>query len=58
MMAVDIFLWWSGAVVWLLAGTGSLLVIGEKLLDWGLTRAKMKRDFLLWVYRRHSGQDD
>jgi hypothetical protein len=52
MTQLDQFFWWSGAVLWLAAGSVALLFVGERILDWSLTCLKMKRDFLLWAFER------
>jgi hypothetical protein len=49
---MDTFLWWSGAALWLVAGSVSILFAGEKVLDWALTRLGMKLAFLQWVLDR------
>lgn len=49
---MDAFLWWSGAALWIVAGSVAILFAGERIIDWSLTRLKMKREFLAWAADR------
>lgn len=56
-MIHDLF-YWSGVLVWSLAGLAGLVAFAEFAIDWYLTRFKLLGLFFTWISQRQKRLDE